>query len=173
MKKRIFATLLLCVSVCTLLTGCSKKDDELSKYKNQVDSFYKTVTQCDTKINKIDTNSASASKELLEQLDILDQAFADFADAEVPYQFASVESLADEASNYMSESVSLYHEAFESDPFDEISAGIAQQKYKRAIVRINYIGQLLQGKELSGDGITSYTEDGEDDVIEDEIILEE
>lgn len=158
MKKKILATAVLIVTMFTTI-ACGGEKDELSQYKSEVDSFYKTISQCDTKINKIDSSSANASTELLKELDILNQAFKDFAAAPVPYEFAAVESLADEASEYMNEAVELYHEAFETDPFDEFTAGIAQQKYNRAIVRVNYIGQILQGKELSGEGISTYTED--------------
>ena len=142
MKKRFCAFILCLAAICTL---CACGDT------NELDSYRKSV-------EAIDAESEKAPQQLLIELDQLNALFQDFAALEVPKEYKAVESLADEASALMNEAVSLYHSSYNEGSFDEFSSGMAYDKYNRAIVRINYIGDILQGKTPEGEDVHIYYE---------------
>ena len=152
MKKVILTLTILAVSVFTL-TGCSD-DSELNKYQREVEKFYDELAERNDAINAINSDTQAASSELLDELDKVNVAFKNFADLDVPREYASVESLADEAATLMDEAVTQYHQAFAGETINDFDASMAYEKYCRAIVRINYIGDLFQGKKLEGEGIS-------------------
>jgi len=160
MKKRICSLLLAGLAILTL-TACGN-ESELEKYNKEVELFYTDVVACNDRINTIDANTETASAELLEELDTLNELFKDFAELKVPREYASVESLADEASVLMDEAITQYHTAFAGEVVNDFEASLAYEKYCRAIVRINYIGDLLQGKKLEGEGINVIYEEASD-----------
>lgn len=155
MKKRINSLLLLILIVCTV-TGCGNSQSELDNYRKSVEDFYDEVVAVNDRINSIDAEGETAPEELLEELDTLNELFQDFAELEVPDEYMAVESLADEAASFMDESVTLYHSAYSDGTFNSFTAGMAYDKYGRAILRINYIGDILQGKEIEGEGVNLY-----------------
>lgn len=152
MKNKI-AFLAIAALSLLLLVGCGD-DSELTKYQKEVEKFYKELSERNEAINAIDSDSQAASNELLKELDQVNVAFKDFAALKVPHEYGSVESLADEAATLMDEAVTQYHTAFAGDTINDFDASLAYEKYCRAIVRINYIGDLFQGKELEGEGIS-------------------
>ncbi|MBQ7765622.1 MAG: hypothetical protein IJ397_02135 [Lachnospiraceae bacterium] len=156
MKKRICA---LALSVITLLTiaGCNDTS-ELDAYRKSIEEFYDNVIVINDNINAIDAESDKAPQKLLDELDKLNVLFQDFAALEVPEEYKAVESLADEAAAFMNEAVSLYHSSYSEGSFDDFSSGMAYEKYCRAIVRINYIGDILQGKIPEGENIEIHYE---------------
>ena len=160
MKKRIFA-LLLSASMLFALAGCGE-DSELEKYRKEVESFYADVIEINDNINAIDAESENAPQKLLNELDSLNERFQEFGELEVPEEYIAVESLADEAASFMNEAVSLYHSSFSEGTFNDFSVGMAYEKYCRAILRINYIGDILQGKTLEGENINIHYEDEEE-----------
>lgn len=153
MKKRFFALLLSVAVTASVLTGCGSDENELDSYRSAVEAFYDDVVEINDNINAIDAESEQAPQKLLDELDDLNNVFQDFADLDVPGEYAAVEDLADEAASFMDEAVALYHSSFNEGTFNDFSAGMAYEKYCRAIVRINYIGDILQGKTLEGDNI--------------------
>lgn len=159
MKKKILA-LALTVLTCITFVGCGG-NNELTKYRKSVESFYKEAVEINDSINEIDAESENAPEELLKELDKLNELFQDFADLEVPEEYIAVESLADEAAGFMNEAVTLYHSSYSDGTFNDFSAGMAYEKYCRAIIRINYIGDILQGKTLEGENINIYYEEEE------------
>lgn len=159
MKKKLFA-LTLSVILAFSLVGCGA-DNELDKYRKSVEEFYEDVVEINDNINAIDAESASAPQELLDELDDLNVLFQEFAELEVPDEYIAVESLADEAAAFMDEAVTLYHSSFTDGTFNDFSVGMAYEKYCRAILRINYIGDILQGKTLEGENINIYYEEEE------------
>ena len=134
------------------LSGCGK-DAELEKYNENMTAFTENVTDIKLRMEEIDTASEDAVSELLDCLDELQIQFELLAEMEVPQKFASVESLADEASAYMTEAVSLYHDVFEAEEYNEATADVAVQNYDRAMTRLSYISTLLQGELPEGDNI--------------------
>lgn len=134
------------------LSGCGK-DTELEKYNENMTAFTENVTDIKLRMEEIDTASEDAVSELLDCLDELQIQFELLAEMEVPQKFASVESLADEASAYMTEAVSLYHDVFEAEEYNEATVDVAVQNYDRAMTRLSYISTLLQGELPEGDNI--------------------
>ena len=64
----------------------------------------------------------------------------------VQEHYQSIVTLADEASENMTNAVSYFHSAYEGEAFDEQDADVAYQYYTRAMVRIEYIGYVLVGE---------------------------
>ena len=169
LKLKNIKVLILGVLTCgLLLTGCGD-NAELANYKANMTQFFENVTIFDQQINSLDPNSDNAGSDLLAILDTMDKSFAQMAELPVPQDFPGVEELSDEASEYMTQAVALYHQAFEADPFDAATADIAKQNYDRANLRVQYILSILHGnipEEIytpveGGNGIFSNPEDGE------------
>lgn len=157
MKGSLFTMKIKILLACLFLslftiTGCGK-NAELERYKKDITAFTENVSDIKIQMEEIDTSSEGAVTDILICLDELDVQFTLLAEMEVPKEFISVESLADEAGSYMTEAVSLYHEVFEAEEFDAVSADIAAQNYDRAMLRLSYISTLLQGELPEGDNI--------------------
>ena len=157
---------LLFLSACLtafsmLLSGC-RGNTELDNYKVNMNQFFENIKIYDSSINALDPESETAVTDLLALLDSMDQSFRQMASLEVPDGFPGVEELADEASDYMTEAVSYYHQAFEAQPFDTVLADVARQNYDRANLRIQYILSILHG-DIPEEIYTYEDEEGADD----------
>lgn len=161
-KKTIACTL---SALMILSAGCGQKD-ELETYKTNMNQFFENMKVFDASINAIDAQSETAPGELLTLLDSMEKSFTQMASLEVPDGFPGVDQLADEASEYMTEAVSCYHQAFEGEEFDSIMADVAKQNYDRANLRIQYILSILHG-ELP-DEIYTYDDTSDDSEIWDD-----
>lgn len=154
------AVCLTCLLLSFSLTACtSNKEKELSDFSNAIEQFSNDIKEKDNAINNIDPESEAASKDVLSLLDELDTTFKDLAEIEVPNQYSAVVSLADEASENMTQAVSFYHSALDNDEYNEEDADVAYQYYKRAMTRVNYIGMILNGEVPEGENVTVYEED--------------
>ncbi len=137
------AKLMLALSLALILTGC-KADPELESYKANMDQFFENVKIIDSSINAIDPNSENAVSDLLSLLDSMDTSFVQMASLEVPDGFPGVDELADQASEYMAEAVSYYHQAYEGE-YDADLANVAFQNYEQANIRFQYIVSIIHG----------------------------
>lgn len=135
------------------LIGCGQ-NDELSTFENDMSVFSDTISNLDDNINAIEANSEDAVTKLLGYLDEMDSAFINLGEMTVPAQFIGIESLADEASEYMTASVSSYHKVLTSSEMDEYSNTLATESYQRAMTRLHYISDILQGKIPEGEDIS-------------------
>ena len=149
MRKKI---LFLAVMLCLCMTGCGK-DQKLEEYNENISAFTLNIADISSRMEEIDTTSDTAASEVLTCLDELQEQFIILSEMEVPKEFASIESLADEASEYMTEAVTLYHQFFESEEYSEETASIAHENYNRAMKRLSYISSLLQGELPEDDNI--------------------
>ena len=142
--KYIIGTLttVLCLTAC----GHTNEEKELADFSSSISSFTASIQDANQQINELDVNDANASQELLSILDGLDEKFKELADLSVPEQYQSIETLADEASENMTNAVSYFHSAYEGEALDEQDADVAYQYYTRAMVRIEYIGYVLVGE---------------------------
>lgn len=142
--KYIIGTLttVLCLTAC----GHTNEEKELADFSSSISSFTASIQDANQQINELDVNDANASQELLSILDGLDEKFKELADLSVPEQYQSIETLADEASENMTNAVSYFHSAYEGEAFDEQDADVAYQYYTRAMVRIEYSGYVLVGE---------------------------
>lgn len=141
MKKLLNLTLI--TLLLFLLTGCGK-NTELENYKANMNQFFENVKIFDASINAIDPNSETAVSELLALLDSMNTSFAQMASLEVPEGFPGVDQLADEASSYMAEAVSYFHQAYDGE-YNPSLEDVARQNYERANVRLQYILSILHG----------------------------
>lgn len=126
-----------------MLTGCSK-DAKIENYKANMNQFFENIKIFDSSINAIDPNSDTATTELLSLLDSMDTSFSQMASLEVPDSFPGVADLATQASEYMTEAVSCYHQAYDGE-YDAVMEDVARQNYERANLRIQYIVSILHG----------------------------
>ncbi|MBD5396307.1 MAG: hypothetical protein HDR23_05535 [Lachnospiraceae bacterium] len=166
-KKRRFIRLTASIAVCIslFLTGCGKSN-EFDSYKANMNQFFENLRIYDSSINAIDPESDTATSDLLSLLDSMDQSFAQMASLEVPDGFPGVAQLAAEASEYMTEAVSYYHQAFEGEEYDAVLADVAKQNYDRANLRIQYIVSIFQGD--IPEEIYTYDDDTADEEASDE-----
>lgn len=172
-RKSIVCMLLLSCIFFLTLTGCGT-DTEIEKYKANMNQFFENIKIFDSSINAIDPNSETATTELLALLDSMNTSFSQMASLDVPDGFPGVAELADEASEYMTEAVSYYHQAYEADPYDAALEEVARQNYERANVRVQYIVSILHGD--IPEEIYTYEEDspeGAEETSEDTGYLEE
>lgn len=143
MKYRsLFLLLTLLILLCT---GCGM-DKELEEYKANMEIFYADISAYDALINSIDVSSETSVSELLTALDGLEERFVWMASLTVPEEFAVNETLAAQAGEYMTDAVALFHQAYESEPFDNAAARAAQEYYERANKRVVYILAVLHGE---------------------------
>lgn len=145
MKNR-FRIIFAAFGTAITLTGCGE-DPILSQFKNDIDDFCTQISEIDTSINSIDAESENAISELLGYLDDLDSAFKSFAELDFPEEFDYLENLADESSQYMTEAVQSFHEAYSNGSYNEYTADFARQNYSRAYKRIQIIIAFLHGEE--------------------------
>lgn len=163
MNKKIIYIFLLSLFLF-LFSGCGG-NKKLDEYKANMDTFYSDISEYDNIMNSIDAQSETSVQELLTALDNIEERFVWMASLPIPEEFASIESLSAEAGDYMSSAVSLYHQAFESEPFDSTSAETAKEYYDRANLRVVYILSILHGNIPDGDDI-SYSEDTDMEYME-------
>ena len=157
--KIVNKLVILCiVLICGLnLTGCGE-DEKLTAYQEDMNTFFEHIADFNDGMNSIDASADDAVDQLLSYLDQLEAEIAWMAELETPNQFSAVDSLADEADENMKQAVALYHNAYEAEEFDEVTAQAARQYYDRANIRIQYIIMILHGEIPEGEGIT-YTEE--------------
>ena len=155
MKKIKMCFVLLCG---ILFTGCGEKDEALEQYQSNMETFFEHVVEYNDNMNAIDVYQEGYVSQMLSYLDGLDAEVAWMAGLEVPEQFAAVESLADEASENMTQAVLYYHMAYEGEEYDANIETAAKEYYDRANLRIQYIITIFHGEIPEGEGVT-YTEE--------------
>lgn len=148
MKK--LAILFLC---CIILTGCNNKESiEMTRFRNEINSFCDNIKEIDASINEISNITADeeglkeATKTLMGHMDRLNTEFTKFANMDFPTEYDYLEKMADEAGSYMTEAVNVYHKTFENN-YTESMEDYAQQNYSRAYKRVQFIIDILNGKD--------------------------
>ena len=149
MKKKTFLLFLLFLFI---FCGCGK-DEQLEQYKKDITNFNSNISAIATRMDQIDTTTETAITDVLDCLREMQFQFSLLAEMEVPEAFASVESLADEASTYMTQAVTLYNEVFTAEEYSEEKTTAASENYSRAMTRLSYISSLLQGELPEGKNI--------------------
>lgn len=152
MKKKLIC-LICSISATILLCSCGK-DPAITQLKNDVDEFCTNISNIDSAINNIDAESENAISELLANLDNLNEEFVGFAELDFPEEFDYLESLADEASSYMTEAVDSYHDVYSDGAYNEYTAEYAKENYSRAYKRIQIIIAFLHGEDPEDMGLT-------------------
>ncbi|MCR5303050.1 MAG: hypothetical protein K6E33_00695 [Lachnospiraceae bacterium] len=142
---RLIASALIIILMMPLLSGCMK-DESLEKYKEEMEQFFIQAAAYNDSINAIDPQAEDASQQFLTEIDGLRELINEMAGYEVPGQFSSCESLADEAAENMNTAAEYWHQAYGEDgSFDEQMSDTAKQYYERANKRINAILEILHG----------------------------
>ena len=152
MKKKLIC-LIGSISATILLCSCGK-DPVITQLKDDVDEFCTNISNIDSAINHIDAESENAITDLLDNLDKLNEEFMDFAELDFPEEFDYLESLADEASSYMTEAVESYHDVYSGGAYNEYTAEYAKENYSRAYKRIQIIIAFLHGEDPEDIGLT-------------------
>lgn len=149
------ACLLAVLLLSTFLGGCGepKEDPVKVKFKNDIENFCNSISELDASMNAINPDSENAPAQLLQYLDEVDMRFKSFAELDFPEEFNYLESLADDASTYMTEAVMYYHNSYSNNSYNEYTAEYAQENYARAIKRIKIIISMLHGEVPQEEGI--------------------
>ena len=137
------------------------KNDLPSKIKRGKPTFIRIkANKKEMKYNNdnVDATSENATDELLGYLDQLDSAFQDFAALDFPTEFDYLESLADEASEYMTTAVESYHDAYDNGGYNQLTADYAKENYARAYKRIQIIITFLHGEQPEDVNLTTAEE---------------
>lgn len=156
LKNKILAMTAGILTVLTL-TACGK-DPQLTQFKEEIDAFCTEISDIDTEINNVDAQSENATEELLGYLDQLDAAFQEFAALDFPTEFDYLESLADEAGEYMTNAVESYHDAYSNGGYNQLTADYAKENYARAYKRIQIIITFLHGEQPEDVNLTTAEE---------------
>lgn len=154
MKKKLLS-ILLAFSLVFSLTACGDEENEIDIFGKEIDKFCNKISDINNSINKIDAESDDAVEELLGYLDNLDEDFKSFSELDFPEEFDYLESLADEASSYMTEAVSSYHDAYSDGGYSSSVADYAKENYSRAYKRIQIIVTFLHGEQPEDVTITT------------------
>lgn len=138
---------------CMMLTGCNNQENiKMTQFRSQINSFCDNIKEIDASINEITNITADeeglkeATKTLMGHMDRLNTEFTNFANMDFPTEYDYLEKMADEAGSYMTEAVKAYHKAYE----DNYTVGMedyAQQNYSRAYKRVQFIVDILNGKD--------------------------
>lgn len=148
MKHRIFALLIMCV---LLFTGCSSKAEQVIAFQNELNSVITKMENIHKELESIDVTNKDASGQALEALSSLKDAFEELVAIEVKdEQFAFINDLAIEGSQYMEQAYKFFEEAYTFDHFDRETADLAYQYLERATKRINVIITMLHGEVPEG-----------------------
>lgn len=153
-KARIFITLIL--PAC-LFCACGR-DAGLDRFYSEMEEFTRKAEEDFSALNAVDPDSETAVEDMLAAMDELAVTFQELSDMEVPDEFSSIEDLADDAGSYMKEAASLYHEAYADGTYAANVAEAAQENYKRAVKRMEYISIVLQGEMPTDEDVTITTE---------------
>ena len=143
-----FTIVMMAVIAVTALTACGE-NPELVSFKQDMSDFCNSVSELNESLNSIDSDDDSAPSLALEYLDELDRQFQNFAEFDFPEEYDYLESVADEAGDYMKEAVKSYHEVYSGEEYDEDTAAYARENSARAIKRVQVILDVLQGIEPS------------------------
>ncbi len=158
MKRKIFPILAGILTLASL-TACGT-DPKIAQFQRDMDEFCTAVADLNESINSIDAESDNAASLALDYLDQLDKQFQEFAEMDFPEEYDYMESLADEAGDYMAEAVKSYHEAYAGDGYDKETADYARENSARAFKRVQVILDLLHGKDPAAETSTDETESG-------------
>ena len=134
------------IILCGLLSACgnTKTDPALEEYRSNMSSFCNTVFSLGQAINAIDPNSPTASADLLNDLDQMNTAFRNMAALTIPDEYSDVATLVYEASAYMNDAASLYHDAYSENGYHDEYATQALTQYQNAMQRLTSIGQYFK-----------------------------
>ena len=145
-------------------TGCGNKPSiEITQFHNELNAFCDNIQKIDSAINEISNITADeeglevATSELMIQLDSLEDEFIKFANMDFPTEYDYLEKLADEAGSYMTEAVSAYHKTYE-DNYTESMEDYAQQNYSRAYKRVQFIIDVVNGKDPNASNSSENTD---------------
>lgn len=165
--KKCYKSILGALAISICLSGCGNSEEkELAAFSENISDFTSAVKEADQKINAIDVSSDNASAELLNILDDLNEEFKNLSELDIPEQYSGIKSLAEEANENMSNAVSYYHSAYDSDTFNSQDADTAYQYYTRAMTRVEYIGYVLSGEIPENENVTIYQENGNNKIID-------
>jgi len=143
MKKK---TIALLVSVIILIAGCGATDNPTITYRNNMDTFFKEVSEINDSINSIDTSKEGFEDELITQLYNLDTKISEMSGFEVPEEFPYVQQLSMNASSNMDKAMTYYRESLNGEVYNKESANIAYEYYSEANKNLHYIIRILHGE---------------------------
>lgn len=157
--KKILLTMLLCL----VLTGCGDKetDPAIVQFTKDMNTLCDNIVEIDKDINRIEFNAndefalQDSRAELINQLVLLEEQFTNFGAMDFPADYDYLESMADEASAYMTEAVKTYKEVYaDESSFSATTEEYARENYSRAYKRLRIITALLRGETPDEEGLT-------------------
>lgn len=146
---RFLKILFICLVPAIFLSSCSSpKLKALEEYKSNMSAFFDAVQEYNDSINSVDMNDTAYKAALLQNLDGLKAEFDKLKTYTIPEEFASINSITNDAADSMAAAVNLYHKAYDGE-FDQSAADEAFAYYTRANKELKIILQVLHGEDPS------------------------
>ncbi len=160
MKKKLVVILVM-TFVFSLFTGCEKKitnEKEINEYTASMEKFFNELETIDKEINSIDAEAQGSVNELSKSFDKLQKSYSEMASLtapteNVPKTFQYIDTLADQASDYMTQANDYLKDAYSDTSYNENTVEVSMECYKRANKRVQYIITLLHGEYPQDDTI--------------------
>ena len=142
-----FVKYLFILSLLLLLPSCGEKEDPLlAGYKSSMLGYSEEAARLCVSLDAIDPAASDAVPTLLSTLDSLNESLRGMAALSVPEGYEEAGRLAVEASTLMSDAVSLYHEVYEAESYDDTKAEQARTQYENAMQKLDSLGTFLSGE---------------------------
>lgn len=155
MKKKIIYFLFFVLLLS--LAGCGKKGTdtkELQNYKNAMSQFCDNLLIIDGEIKLINPESQDSIDKLFDEYDKLEEEFKSLSEIAIPKEYAITESLVSEAYDYMVQANDYMHQSFSETSYNPYTLEAANECFKRANKRVQYIISILHGELPQDDNIT-------------------
>lgn len=146
MNKKHLLVLSTALSISYLM-ACGSGNKQNDYYEKEVRNLYEDIITVDSCMNNIDFNNDYYIDEFFDSLDKLEEAISDFSLVDAPSQYDNCEILAKKSLEFLNLSENDFHKALDNE-YDSIAFNNAKNNYNEAIKCINYIGMVLEGKEL-------------------------
>lgn len=158
-KYKLLAAALFC-AFC--LSGCQKSNEDeiaLASFSSSVEDFTNYMKDAEAKINTLDVSQKESVDEMLSVLDGMNDKIAAFSEIDLPTQYTGISEPLKTASKHMSNAVSYFHSAYESEIFNESDASVAYQHYQISMKCIRIAGYIIAGDEIpESEHVTVYEE---------------
>jgi hypothetical protein len=152
MKKSLL--LIACSLIIGIMAGCGKGSGEIETYQKEVTDFFTEMEDYNTKINELNPEDSDSVESLFAIFDEMEASYKALSEVKVPEEFSANETLAKQASEYMTQANQYFHDSFTDTSYNEYTLEAAMECYRRANKRLGYMVDILHGKIPDDESIT-------------------
>ena len=156
MKRKSILLLLLTLMSASLCACTDKGDEEKALYRDNLQKYYDEIYMTSVSINSVDFNSPNAANDFLFYFDTLNASFVNLAAIETPAKYEPFCELTSQASSYISQADTIYHEIYSGENFENFDLEICLNNAEEITAPCDYLFICLYLKEKNVD-FTSYS----------------